>query len=270
MYTFELKEFFSESTNATAATSKAWVSIIIPVHNQEREISILLVKIKEILNSTLPSYEIVIVDDGSYDNTLEILLKEEKSDSHVRVISYMPNRGKGYAVKIGVMQSRGNIVIFVDGDLDISPSGIKDYVTELRSSDLVIASKRHPLSKVNAPLSRKFFSRMFNLLVRLAVGIKVKDTQSGLKAGNGAALRTIFRAMLVKRYAFDVELLTIATMLNLNIKEMPIEINLDHRFKFRDIAKMLLDITAISYRYRMKRWYQKQLLLLHKTEKGIR
>jgi glycosyltransferase involved in cell wall biosynthesis len=264
MYKFGLEEFFSKSIPALdtiylTGDSKAHISVIIPVHNQERNISFSLLKIKEILSLTLQTYEIVVVNDGSNDNTLEVLRKEEKLDSHIRVISYESNRGKGYAVKMGVIHSFGNIVIFIDADLDISHGKIIDYVKELKNCDLVIASKKHPLSKVNAPFSRKFLSRMFNLLVRIAIGIKIKDTQSGLKAGKGAGLRTIFRTMLIKRYAFDVELLTIATALNLSIKEMPIEINLDRRFKVRDIVKMLLDTAAICYRYRIIRWYQRQL-----------
>jgi hypothetical protein len=160
------------------------------------------------------------------------------------------------------MQTSRSTIIFVDGDFDISHNRIKEYINELKNCDLVIASKRHPQSKVYAPLSRKFLSRMFNLIVRLSIGIKIKDTQSGLKAGNRAVLRTIFSVMLVKRYAFDVELLTIATAMNLNIKELPIEIKLDHSFRIQDIAKMVLDVTAISYRHRIRRWYERQLLLL--------
>jgi glycosyltransferase involved in cell wall biosynthesis len=242
--------------------SQAQISVVIPVHNQEMEISSLLIKIKEILNSTTQSYEIVVVNDGSYDNTLNVLQKEELLDSCIRIISYTPNRGKGYAVKTGVMQASGSIIIFVDGDLDISHDKIKEYVDELKNCDLVIASKRHPQSKVSAPISRIFLSRIFNVLVRLFVGIKIKDTQSGLKAGNGDALRMIFGVMLVKRYAFDVELLTIATAMRLNIRELPIEINLDHGFRMQDIVKMLIDISAISYRHRIMRWYERQLLLL--------
>jgi dolichol-phosphate mannosyltransferase len=269
----ELKNWMlSESipliADSNISKSQAQISVVIPVHNQEREISVLLAKIKEILNSTLQSYEIVVVNDGSYDNTLQILQKEELIDSHIKIISYTPNRGKGHAVKTGVMQASGNIVIFVDGDFDISHNKIKEYIGELKNCDLVIASKRHPQSKVYAPLSRKFLSRMFNLLVQLSIGIKIKDTQSGLKAGNGAALRTIFSVMLVRRYAFDVELLTIATAMNLNIKELPIEIKLDHNFKIQDIAKMLLDVTAISYRHRIRRWYKRQLLLLLPSEQN--
>jgi dolichol-phosphate mannosyltransferase len=263
---FELKDWtLSESTSivdSDITKSQAQISVVIPVHNQETKISALLAKVKEILNSTLQSYEIVVVNDGSYDNTLQVLQKEELLDSCIKIISYMPNRGKGHAVKTGVMQASGSIVIFVDGDFDISHNRIKEYIDELENCDLVIASKRHPQSKVYSPLSRKFLSRMFNLLVQLAIGIKIKDTQSGLKAGNGAVLRTIFGVMLVKRYAFDVELLTIATAMNLNIKELPIEIKLDHNFRIQDITKMLLDVAAISYRHRIRRWYQRQLLLL--------
>jgi glycosyltransferase involved in cell wall biosynthesis len=269
MKMFDEKAFSSESIDTNfpeVDRIRAHISVVIPVHNQEKTISVLLSRIKGILNSTLRSYEIVVVNDGSFDNTFGILQNEEKSDPYVKVISYIPNRGKGYAVKTGVMHSSGNIVIFVDGDLDISHAKIKDYIAELENCDLVVASKRHPHSKVNAPLSRKFLSRMFNVLVRIAIGLKVKDTQSGLKAGKGAALRTIFRIMLVKRYAFDVELLTIASALNLKIKEMPIEINLDHNFKVQDIAKMLLDVTTITYRYKIKRWYHKQIMLLSEPE----
>ena len=276
---FELKDCtLSESRSPIADSditkSQAQISVVIPVHNQERQISALLTKIKQILNSTLQRYEIVVVNDGSYDNTLQILQREELIDPCIKIISYMPNRGKGHAVKTGVMQASGSIVIFVDGDFDISHSKIKEYIDELKNCDLVIASKRHPQSKVYAPLSRKFLSRMFNLLVRLAIGIKIKDTQSGLKAGTGPALRTIFSVMLVKRYAFDVELLTIASTMNLSIRELPIEIKLDHTFKIQDIAKMVLDVTAISYRHRIRRWYERQLFYyfyhLHRAikEKG--
>lgn len=232
---------------------------MIPVYNQEENVVKALERIGRVLDSAFVDYELVVVDDGSTDGTLELLKKEGLSNQKLRVVSYAQNRGKGFAVKTGVLESRGNAIIFTDGDLDISPEIISEYIRELESSDLVIASKLHPLSKVQAPFSRRFLSRAFNLLVRMAIGIKVKDTQSGLKAGNGDVLRTIFKVMLVKRYAFDVELLTIAAALDLKIKELPIEINLGRRFKMRDVARMFVDVMGISYRYRVRKWYQKQL-----------
>jgi glycosyltransferase involved in cell wall biosynthesis len=237
------------------------ISAIIPVYNQQAEIPFLLKRLREALNSTLLNYEIIIVNDGSRDNTLEILKKEKKLDEHIRVISYPQNKGKGYAVKKGIMHTRGDIVLFVDGDLEISPDAIKDYVKELRTCDLVIASKSHPLSKINVPASRKILSRLFNFYVQVATGIKLKDTQSGLKAGDGNALRRIFNIIHIDRYAFDVELLAIATALNICIKELPIEITLNHRLKMHDITKMFIDVIAISYRLRINLWYHKQLKL---------
>jgi glycosyltransferase involved in cell wall biosynthesis len=236
------------------------LSVVIPVYNAEKNISVFLKSLQEVLDSTLIRYEIIVVNDGSQDNTLELLQKEESLNSRVRVFSYTQNKGKGYAVRTGVIESAGELVMFIDGDLDIQPKLIRDYIEEVRKCDLVIASKKHPLSKVKAPLSRKFLSRMFNFVVRLSTGVRIKDTQSGLKVANGTSLRRIFKAMLVKRYAFDVELLTIARALNLSIKELPVEIHLDHRFKIREMVKMLLDVMAISYRYRIKRCYQNRLI----------
>jgi glycosyltransferase involved in cell wall biosynthesis len=237
------------------------LSVIIPVYNQQKDISASIERIKQILNSTLLRYEIIIVDDGSCDDTLTILRDKLQLDSNVKIISYQSNKGKGYAIKNGIMQSVGDIIILVDGDLDVdlSPQVIHDYVKELKIYDIVIASKRHPLSKVKTPISRKVLSRLFNILVRMTLQIKIKDTQAGLKAANGEKLRTIFKVILVKRYAFDIEMLVVASGLSLNIKEMPIEINLTKRFAIKEIVKMSLDLAFIFYRFKIKRWYQKQL-----------
>lgn len=254
-----------ESASSYSQQLKLQVSIVIPVYNQAKTISASLARIKKVLEATRLSYELVVVNDGSHDGTLEVLRIEQAKDPRIRVLSYSANMGKGYAVKTGVTQSLGELVIFTDGDLDISPHMISEYIRQLREDcDLVIGSKRHPQSKYNAPMSRKFLSRAFNLVVRILTGIKVKDTQSGLKAGNGEALRAIFKLMLVKRYAFDVELLALASLLNIRIREMPIEMSLNRRFKLKDIARMFVDVLAISYRLRVRKWYHKQLSSLVK------
>jgi glycosyltransferase involved in cell wall biosynthesis len=239
--------------------SKCNISIIIPVFNEESKISAVLTHVKEILNESLLDYEILVVNDGSVDKSLQVIQEEEKLDSRVKVLSYEQNRGKGYAVKQGVVQSNGDVVLFLDGDFNISPIEIKDYVKQLEGCDLVIASKAHPLSTVSGPASRLFLSKMFNLLVRSLIPIKIYDTQSGLKVGNGSVLRRIFEIMLVQRYAFDVELLAIATKLDLKIKELPIRITLDNSFDIREVAKMFIDILGISYRLRITRYYQRSV-----------
>ena len=216
------------------------------MYNQEKQITDLLTRIRKILKPIFTDYELVVVNDGSIDNTLAALRKEqEELKSKVRVISYGENRGKGYAVKQGVIQSSGDIVLFIDGDLEISPEAINNYVTELKYYDLVIASKAHHFSDVVSPTSRKVLSKMFNLLVRVALGIRLKDTQSGMKAGKGSVLRAIFRTMLVNRYAFDVEMLVIASLFHLTIKEMPVKVIINKRFKLREIVRMAMDVALL-------------------------
>ena len=236
-------------------TDQVQLSIILPVYNQEGKITNSLSVIKECIKSTLQSYELVVVNDGSLDNTLSYLTKEKESDPNLRVISYTQNKGKGHAVKIGITQSRGSKVIFMDGDLGVSPAAIKDCLADLKNWDLVIGSKRHPASRVISPFSRKFLSRAFNFYVRVMTGTKIKDTQSGFKAGDGTILRWIFNAIHDSRYAFDVELLAIANLMRLRIKELPVEVNIDRRFRIYEIFKMFFDVLSISYRYRIRKYY---------------
>jgi len=251
------QENIHQSAVVESHLPKHTISIIIPLYNEESNISSIISHIKNNLSETLLDYELIVINDGSTDKTEPLLLEEQKLDNRVKILSYKQNKGKGHAVRMGVLNSKGDVVCFLDGDLDISPSEIKNYIKELEGCDLVIASKAHPLSDITAPFVRKMLSRTFSILVRLVVGINIKDTQSGLKVGDGNALRKIFNVMLVKRYAFDVEMLAIASRLDLKIKESPIKISLDCSFKLREIVNMFIDVMGISYRLRIIRFYQK-------------
>jgi len=245
-----------EIVNKTKVSPVTRISVVIPVFNQQKKISYSLEKIKQAVESAFSDYELIVVNDGSTDNTLSILRTINSLDPHVRIISYTPNRGKGYAVKQGVLNSLGDVVIFLDGDLDISPDSIKDYIKRLDTSDLVIASKRHPESIVTVPRSRAFLSGAFHLIIRIATGISQKDTQAGFKVGEGGIMRTIFKDMTINRYAFDVELLTIASILRLRVQEMPVILMIDKKFKIKEIVNMLMDVARITYRYRIASHYQ--------------
>lgn len=235
----------------------AYVSIIIPAYNVQSKIAYSIRRIREAVAPYFKDFEMIVVNDGSTDDTLTVLNEIASTDQqHLRVLSYSPNRGKGYAVRHGVLHSQGNIVMYLDGDLDISPDWIKNYIERLIQSDLVIGSKRHPKSNITIPRSRKFLSRAFNILIKLAIGIPQTDTQVGLKAGNGEIMRRIFEKATVERYAFDVELLTIASILHLNIHEMPVTMTIDRRFNTKEIIKMLIDVMRIWYNYRIARRYQ--------------
>lgn len=234
------------------------LSIVIPAYNLGKRIILQLEELKTILDPNL-KYEIIVVNDGSSDSTLSLLQKEAESDNHIHPISYAQNKGKGYAIREGVLKSTGNLVMLLDGDCEISLAPLNKYLNEIEDSDLVIGSKRHHLSIVQLPWHRKFLSKIFNVFVRLTTGIKVKDTQVGLKLGKGAIIREIFKNVHVNRYAFDVELLAIASLLNLKVKEIPVNVTIDCQFKLREIAKMFRDVLAVSYRYKLCRSYQGQL-----------
>ena len=245
------------------------LSLIVPVFNQQGKVAYSLEKIKQVVELAFSKYELIVVNDGSTDNTLAILKDIARTDEHIRVLSYTPNRGKGYAVKQGVLDSHGDAVMFLDGDLDISPDSVKDYVERLRTSDLVIASKRHPKSSVTIPRSRAFLSRVFNLLIRVATGIPQKDTQAGFKVGKGDIMRAIFRNVKVNRYAFDVELFTIASVMHLKVQEMPVIMKIDRKFDTQEIIKMFVDVIRISYKYRIARHFKHEYLKSNNNLKKV-
>jgi len=234
-------------------------SLVLPVFNEEKNIQKCLENLNQVLDSTFQNHELILVNDGSTDNTLEIIKNLSNKIPQMKVISYPENKGKGHAVKTGVLQTKGDVVILLDGDCDISPKNIKTYLTELAEYDLVIGSKRHPLSKVYWSRTRKILSKIFNFIVKVGTGVKLRDTQCGVKAANGFALRKIFQIMLIKRFAFDVEMLTIATALGLKIKEMPVEITITRPFKVKEIARMFKDVLAVAYRLRILKFYEKKI-----------
>jgi dolichol-phosphate mannosyltransferase len=232
--------------------------IVIPAFNEEDSIEDALSALDESVKGRTLPYEIVVVDDGSVDNTLLKAMTYAGRNDHVRVVSYNRNEGKGHAVKAGFLQATGDVVIFADSDLDIDLGTIASYVDALRHGDIVIASKWHPESRVDMPLLRKILSHSFNALVRLLTGAKLKDTQAGLKAIRKSAFKNIFPKLTVKRYAFDVELLAVANLYGLKVVEMPVQLKMNASFRPKEVWRMFVDLLGIAYRLRVLRFYQKQ------------
>jgi len=239
--------------------SKVDLSFVIPAYNEEFSIEGALVTLDAAVKGESLHYEIVVVDDGSKDKTLSKARTYARKNGHVKVISYTKNLGKGYAVKKGFMQATGEFVIFADSDLEINLEGISSYIEALRHGDIAIASKWHPDSVVNVPIIRKIQSQCFNLLVRILTGVRLRDTQTGLKAMRKSAFTNIFSQLCVKRYAFDVELLTVANLYGLKIIEMPTHLDIKELLSLRDILRMFVDLLGIAYRLRVTRWYQRPI-----------
>lgn len=234
------------------------VSVIIPAYNEEETIVECITSAGKHLDRLRISYEIIVVDDGSTDSTRTKALSVH-GNSEVKIVGYSCNRGKGAAIKYGAKYASGEMVVFIDGDTNVKPELINEYVNALRNSDIAIASKRHPSSRVSAPFLRIMLSRTFHCLVVLMTGVQVSDTQSGFKAFRREALTEIMGLVSVKRYAFDVELLAIARLLKMRIVELPITIELGSLFSVRQVARMFVDLLGITYRLRVIRWYQKNL-----------
>jgi dolichol-phosphate mannosyltransferase len=236
------------------------LSFVIPAYNEEEFIEDTLGTLDDLIKDKELHYEIVVVDDGSLDKTFAKATKYSKKNGHVKVVSYPENVGKGFAIKTGFRQSRGDVVVFADSDMEIDLHTISRYINALDNGDIVIASKWHPDSIVEMPLTRKIMSHSFNVLVRLLTGVPLKDTQVGLKAIKKSAFVNIFPRLAVKRYAFDVELLTVAKLYGLKIIELPTEIRIEKSFNLKELLRMFIDLLGISYRLRVVHFYGRPIV----------
>jgi len=239
--------------------SQVELSFVIPTYNEEDSIEAALSTLDDMVKNRKLPYEIIVVNDGSKDKTLLKAMAYASRNGHVRVVSYNKNVGKGYAVKTGFMQTNGEVVIFADSDRDINLSTVSRYVEALQHGDIVIASKWHPQSVVEMPMIRRILSHSFNMLVRLMTGAKLRDTQAGLKAIKKSAFKDIFPRLAVKRYAFDVELLTVANLYGLKVVEMPVNLQMQALFSFKEMWRMFVDLLGITYRLRVIHWYQRPI-----------
>ena len=239
--------------------SQIELSFVIPAYNEEESIETALGTLDGVVKDKRLPYEIVVVDDGSQDKTLSKAITYASRNGHVKVVSYTQNEGKGYAIRTGFIQTKGDVVVFADSDMDIDLSMVSKYVDALKHGDIVVATKWHPDSRVDMPLIRRILSHGFNVLVRILTGANLKDTQVGLKVMKKSAFANIFPRLCVKRYAFDVELLAVARLYGLKIVQMPAQLRIRESFRLKEIFKMFQDLLGIAKRLRVSHWYQRSL-----------
>lgn len=240
------------------------ISIVVPAYKQQKTISRDIKNIYETL-STLPyKFEIIIVVDGNLDKTsLKVKRIKEKN---VHVYEYEKNQGKGFAVKYGVLKAKGDIIGFLDAGMDLDPSEISMMIDSMNfnKANIVIGSKLHPDSKVNYPMIRKILSWGYRTFTHVLFGFSVRDTQVGLKIFKKKVAKDVFPRLLVKRFAFDVEVLALSYALGYKkIFEAPIRLKFRNnssitssRF-WKEIFCMLWDTSAIFYRIKILRYYRK-------------
>lgn len=242
-----------------------FLSIVIPAYKQEKTIVRDIKNIEKTLNDLGYNYELIIVVDGLLDNTYKNAnrLKSQK----IKVIAYEKNEGKGHALRYGMMNAKGDIVGFIDSGMDINPRGLTMLLSHMEwyNADIIVGSKLHPVSRVNYPFYRTVLSWGYRLLTRILFGFKVKDTQVGLKFFKGKVLKNVLPRLLVKRYAFDIEILAIAYSLGYKrIYEAPVEINFNRvnssiisSTLWKTIMLMIWDTAAVFYRLKILHYYDK-------------
>ena len=214
------------------------------------------------LDATALDYEVIVVSDGNTDATVSEA--ERVGSARVTVLAYPVNEGKGFALMHGIAQARGDLIAFIDADMELDPADIGQYVTQQRAGnwDVVVGSKRHPESRVSYPTTRRAQSWMYQQLIRVLFRLDVSDTQTGIKLFRGDLLRQVVPLLAVKRFAFDLELLVVARKLGYR-KVLEAPIKLDYRFETttnpRAAYRALWDTAAIFYRLHLIRYYDRRL-----------
>lgn len=242
------------------------LSVIVPAYKQEKTILKDIENISTALQELKIKYELIIVVDGIIDKTYQKL--SNVKSKHIKVIAYQKNEGKGHAIRFGMMRAKGDVVGFIDAGMDIHPAGFRMLLNHMEwyNADIVVGSKLHPVSKVNYPVYRTILSWGYRLLTWSFFGFKVKDTQVGLKFFRRNVIQDVFPRLLVKRYAFDIEMLAVAYALGYRrIYEAPVMINFNNSSSIISkglwvtIFLMIWDTIAVFYRLKILHYYTKNL-----------
>jgi dolichyl-phosphate beta-glucosyltransferase len=232
------------------------LSVVIPAYNEERVIGDSLQRVGAYLAQT-PDPELIVVDDGSRDRTREIVRELSARFPFIRLVQNDRNRGKGYSIKHGIMESRGEYVLFTDADLVYPIEGVEPFMKALdEGADFAIGSRRHPGTLF--ALNPRHFSYIYQRylvggvyinIVNRILRLGVSDTQAGFKCLRGEAARTIFARTTLYDFAFDVEALFIARQLGYRIAELPVYfLYLGEQSSVqlaKDSVRMLIDLWRI-------------------------
>jgi dolichyl-phosphate beta-glucosyltransferase len=204
--------------------AKPYLSIIVPAYNEARRITNTLVDIDKHLAHETYSYEIIVVNDGSTDNTAEVVRNLQRGIRNLRLIDNQENKGKGGVVKDGMLSASGTIRLFTDADNSTSIDHINRMIPEFKDHDVVICSRSLKGSVLDPaePLYRQIPGKIGNLIIQILLLPGLWDTQCGFKAFSEESALKIFPLMKISRWGFDVEALALAKALGYKIKEVPV------------------------------------------------
>jgi glycosyltransferase involved in cell wall biosynthesis len=227
------------------------LSIVIPAYNESARIERTLQRVMACVDGQGWDAEVLVVDDGSRDDTAEIVRGWMERERRIYLVQNDGNRGKGYSVRNGLLQASGEVVMFTDADLSAPMEEAERLLAAIaQGADVAIGSRWMDRARqtLHQPLYRRFFGRCFNGVTRTVMGLPFKDTQCGFKAFRRAAAQVIFRLQRIERWGFDPEILFIARKLGYDIREVPVTWGHDERSRMsylKDGMKMLEEIAAI-------------------------
>ncbi|HET7098866.1 MAG TPA: glycosyltransferase [Patescibacteria group bacterium] len=243
------------------------ISVVIPAYKAETFIVKTLTGVKNTLDQIRYPYEIICVVDGKIDKTFEKATKfAGLYPRKIKVIGYKKNMGKGNAVKFGMARAKGNIIGFIDAGVELNPNGISMLLEhfEWYSADIVVGSKRHAASKIYYPWYRKVMSFGYQVIVGILFGLKVKDTQVGMKFFKKEVVKKVLPRLLVKAFAFDIEMLSVANYLGYKrIYEAPVELKMKFsnastimsKGFLKTVLSVFIDTLAVFYRLHILHYY---------------
>jgi len=228
-------------------------SIVIPAFNEAARIANALESVVGCIRQREWFAEVVVVDDGSRDQTAQIVREFAAKAPEVRLLQNAGNRGKGYSVQNGILHSVGEVVMFTDADLSAPIEEAEGLFAAIADgADIAIGSRwlERTRQTIRQPLYRQFFGRCFNAVTRAVMGLPFADTQCGFKAFTRAAAQTVFQLQTIERWGFDPEILFIATKRHLRIVEVPVTWGHDERSRMsylRDGVHMLQEMVIIRW-----------------------
>lgn len=242
-----------------------YLSVIIPAYNEEKRLPKTLEEIDKYLRKQDYDYEILVVNDGSKDKTVEIAKGLISKIKNLIVTGYKKNQGKGYAVRFGMLEAKGDYRLFTDADNSTSIDHVEKIWPEFKKGfDIIIGSRdiKGAVLDPPQPWTRKLIlGEGFKLYRKIIIGLwGIEDTQCGFKCFTKKATEKIFQKCRINRFAFDPEILVIAKKLGYEIKEIPIYWKNDpeSKVKFKSIIKMALDLIKIRLNL-IKRVYDKKV-----------
>ena len=230
------------------------ISLVIPMYNESSIISDAIKTFSSYMEKRFADWELIFVDDGSADGCGDTVAAAHEADARIRLCRYTPNRGKGYAVRTGVLAAEGDLILFTDCDNAYGEQAIGALADRLTESgaDIVVGSRNLAKDGYEGyTFLRKLASKTYIKVIAVAAGFKLSDSQCGIKGFRADVAKKIFSNCEVDRFAFDLEVIMIANKLGANIGEMPVKI-INHREStvhvLRDSVKMLRDVQRMKKR----------------------